>query len=372
MTHRPFRLLWIVCCAWFVAAPAHATKYAAEFLKIPVGARAVGMGGAFSAVADDATSPFWNPAGMVYLPYQEAFLQHAEQFGSLVNHNFASIVWPMTSGDERRSAFGVSLTWVGVDDIPVTPRPGGLRPGIDFLDFGRDNDQTTNDPGQLNGVWDPGERLLITSDDLFLASSTDLALSVSYARQRGRHLAWGGSVKFVRQSLPDTLPGEHVTSFGAGLDAAVLWMPSDAITLSGVLHDVTTTYLTWSNGVREFVSPNLTTGSAINFYPAKEHALTWGTDLAWDFEGRELDSQLKLGFLNADLRTGLEYWYRSTLALRGGLNGKDLDFGAGVRYRHFGVDYAAALHRFFAKDDPDFPDDHNLETTHQLSASFSW
>jgi hypothetical protein len=111
---------------------------------------------------------------------------------------------------------------------------------------------------------------------------------------------------------------------------------------------------------------------AINFYPATGHALTWGTDLAWDFENRNLDSQLKLGVVNADLRTGLEYWYHNTLALRSGLNGKDLDFGAGVRYRHFGADYAAALHRFFAADDPAFPDDHNLATTHLLSASFSW
>jgi hypothetical protein len=108
--------------------PAGATKYAGEFMKIPVGARAVGMGGAFTAVADDATSPFWNPRGMVYLPYKEAFLEHNEQFGSLVNHNFGSAVWPMKSGEERARALGFSATWVGIDDIPVTPRPGGSSP----------------------------------------------------------------------------------------------------------------------------------------------------------------------------------------------------------------------------------------------------
>ena len=372
MTSKPSRVLLAVSYALFLATPAAATKYAAEFLKIPIGARAVGMGGAFCAVADDATSPFWNPAGMVYLPYKEAFLQHAEQFGSLVNHNFGSTVFPMKGDGDSRSALGVALTWVGVDNIPITPRPGGLRPGIDFDDYGPDNNYATPDPGQSNGRWDPGERLLITSDDLFFASSTDLALSVSYARQRGKHVAWGGSIKFVRQSLPDTLVGEHVTSFGAGADAGLLYMPNDAITFGAVMHDLTTTYLTWSNGTRELVAPNLTTGTAINFYPAQGHALTWGTDLAWDFEGRKLDSELKLGFLNADLRAGLEYWYRNTLALRSGLNGKDLDFGVGVRYRHFGADYAAALHRFFAADDPAFPDDHNLETTHLLSATLSW
>ncbi|MCE9627271.1 MAG: hypothetical protein K8R56_05060, partial [Candidatus Eisenbacteria bacterium] len=164
----------------------------------------------------------------------------------------------------------------------------------------------------------------------------------------------------------------NVTSVGAGLDAAIIYMPTDAVTMSAVMNDLTTTYLTWSNGTREFVSPNLTTGASFNFYPGSGQALTWGTDLSWDFEGRDLDSQLKLGIINADLRTGFEYWYRNTLALRSGLNGKDLAFGAGVRYKHFGADYAASLNRFFAKDDPAFPEDHNLETTHLLSASFSW
>src|SRR5580765_3922449 len=371
MGTKPIRVLLAACLSVAVAAPAGATKYAGEFMKIPVGARAVGMGGAFTAVADDATSPFWNPAGMVYLPYKEAFLEHNEQFGSLVNHNFGSAVWPMKNSEERRSALGVTATWVGIDDIPITPRPSGLKPG-DWYDYGTDNDPTTPGNGQGNGVWDPGERLLITSDDLFMASSTDLAFGLSFARQRGRHWAWGGTLKFVHSSLPDTLPGQHVTSFGAGLDAGALYMPTDAVTLSAVMHDLTTTYITWSNGTRELVSPNLTTGAAINFYPGANHALTWGTDLAWDFEGRKLDSQIKLGAINADLRLGLEYWYKSTLALRSGLNGKDWNFGLGVRYKHFGADYAASLHRFFAASDPDFPDDHNLETTHLLSASFSW
>ena len=39
--------------------------YAAQFLKIGPSARAVGMGGAFTAVANDAASIYWNPAGIV-------------------------------------------------------------------------------------------------------------------------------------------------------------------------------------------------------------------------------------------------------------------------------------------------------------------
>ena len=35
-----------------------------QFLKIPVGARAKGMGGAFVGVADDPSAVFWNAAGI--------------------------------------------------------------------------------------------------------------------------------------------------------------------------------------------------------------------------------------------------------------------------------------------------------------------
>jgi len=364
---RPSLLLAV---AFFTPATVHATKYAGEFLKVQPGARAIGMGGAFVAVADDATAPYWNPAGMVYLPYREVLPQHSEKFGSLVNHDYLGAVFPLGGPKGKQQAVGLGFMRLAIDDIPVTPRPGDLRPGQDFQDYGPDNDESTPDPGQGNGVWDPGERLL--NLDLYQASSSDMALLLSYARHRGPHWAFGGNVKFVRQSLPDTIPGENVTSFGAGLDVGVLYMPTDAVTIGVVVHDLTTTYLAWSNGVREIVVPTLDTGAAFNFYPADRHSLTWALDLAWGFERRTLDAQIALGGQTWDVRTGLEYWYRNTFALRSGLNGKDLAFGAGVRYKHIGVDYAASLHRFIASDDEDFPGDQNFDATHLVSASFSW
>jgi len=359
--------------ASLLAAPsAHATKYAGEFLKVPVGARAVGMGGAFTAVADDATAIWWNPAGMIYLPYKEVLPQHAEKFGSLVNHDFMGFVLPLKGPPSKQSALGIGLLRLAVDDILITPRPGSLQPVSGFQDYGTDGLPNTYDAdgSEGDGTWQAGERILAI--DSYLANSSDLALLLSYARHDGPHWVFGGSVKFVRQSIPDTLFGEKVTSFGAGLDAAVLYMPMDAATIGVTVHDLTTTYLSWGNGTRELVRPTLDMGAAFNFYPAERHALTWSIDIGWGFEGRQFDSQLKLGEVTAEFRTGLEYWYKNTFALRTGANAKDLTFGAGVRYKHIGVDYASQLNRFFASDESDFPNDTNLDTTHMVSASLSW
>ena len=48
------------------ATTAHAADFAAAFLETGLGTRGLGMG-AFVAVADDASSPYWNPAGLARL-----------------------------------------------------------------------------------------------------------------------------------------------------------------------------------------------------------------------------------------------------------------------------------------------------------------
>jgi hypothetical protein len=364
-------LLFLLAFSLLHVAPARATKYAGEFLKIPVGARAIGMGGGFSAVADDATAPYWNPAGMVYLPYREVTAQHDWRFGNLLVHDHLAGVMPLGGAPGKKAAIGFTLIRLATDDIPVTPRPGDLRPG-EFLDYGQDGQPGTFDYGEGDGRWEVGERLLLPPDRIFMASSSDMAALISYARQHGPHWAYGVNLKFVRQSIPDTIPGEHATSFGAGLDAGLLYMPTDAITLSASCHDLTTTYLAWSNGTHEQIAPTLDTGIGVNFFPAPRHAITFGLDLAWGFERRSLDSQISLGGQTWDIRTGLEYWYANMVALRAGAFGKDLTLGAGVRYKQFGADYAASMTRFFASDNPDFPSDTSFDPSQLISIGWSW
>ena len=52
--------------------------FAAQFLKIGTSARAIGMGGAFTAVANDATAMYWNPAGMVEINRTQVTLNNVK------------------------------------------------------------------------------------------------------------------------------------------------------------------------------------------------------------------------------------------------------------------------------------------------------
>lgn len=61
------------------------------FLRIPVGARAVAMGKAYSALADDASAPYWNPAGVVRTPgLRNFYASHVEYTAGIDLDYFAA------------------------------------------------------------------------------------------------------------------------------------------------------------------------------------------------------------------------------------------------------------------------------------------
>jgi hypothetical protein len=64
-----------------------------SFLKIGVGARAVGMGEAFVAVANDPSAIVWNPAGLASILRQEVQFSHTE-WPADINYDFLIYVMP--------------------------------------------------------------------------------------------------------------------------------------------------------------------------------------------------------------------------------------------------------------------------------------
>lgn len=87
---------------------------AAPFLEIGVGSRAVGMGGAFVAVANDATAIYWNVAGIAKLLRNEVTLIHTEWLAD-TNFDFAGFVFSIG----QYGTLGASITSFSMGDMKV-------------------------------------------------------------------------------------------------------------------------------------------------------------------------------------------------------------------------------------------------------------
>ena len=83
----------------------------AQFVKIPVGARANGMG-AYAAVANDLTSIYWNPAGLAEVKYMAGNFSYSSWFSDF-QQSFAAMSLPI--GDYFTSA--LSFNTFGCDKI---------------------------------------------------------------------------------------------------------------------------------------------------------------------------------------------------------------------------------------------------------------
>src|SRR6266487_6212781 len=99
---------------------------AANFLKLGVGARALAMGEAYSAVADDANALYWNPAGLTRIYHAEATFMHAAYLANSF-YDYA--------------AYGTHLG-----------KHGALGAGVQYFSAGRitQTDVTGNDVGDFS------------------------------------------------------------------------------------------------------------------------------------------------------------------------------------------------------------------------------
>jgi hypothetical protein len=156
---------WILIAAAFFSAEASAQKVtkvgttAAKFLAIPVGARALGMGGAFVAVANDASAMYWNPAGMAGLFQSEAVFAHANWLAD-IDFNYGGVVVPM--GDI--GMVGVNFTSLSMAEM----------------------ERTTEDRPEGTGQF-------------FSAGS--FAIGVSYAKRLAEWFSIGGNVKYINEHI---------------------------------------------------------------------------------------------------------------------------------------------------------------------------
>ena len=94
---------------------------AAQFLKIGIGSRAIAMGGAFSAVSDDATALYWNPAGLSRATRNEILLDHQDWILD-VDLDFVGALFKTPFGSLGAA---ISALHMGEMDVTTTRNPEG-------------------------------------------------------------------------------------------------------------------------------------------------------------------------------------------------------------------------------------------------------
>ncbi len=88
---------------------------AAKVLNIPVGSRALAMGGAFVSMANDATAMYWNPAGMAQLNKAEFVFMHSNWMAD-IKFDYVGLVIPLG----LMGNLGINFTAMTMDEMDIT------------------------------------------------------------------------------------------------------------------------------------------------------------------------------------------------------------------------------------------------------------
>ncbi len=277
---------------------------AAQFLKIGAGARPIGMGSAYTALATDILSVYWNPAGLSRIGgYGEAIFNHSAWLAD-TKYNFAA--FSINMSDFGAVAFQVIS--FSTPDQPV---------------------RTIEQPEGTGQTWD----------------ANSIALGISYAKSLTDRFSIGFSGKYVGERI------FNANSMGVAFDL-------------GILYDTPIENLSLGATVANFGSKMRMTGRDlfINHDPIEDAGTVEAVPAEYRTDSYHLPLNLKFGLawkamnnenftvlLAADgiqandnapsLNTGMEIGVKNIVYLRAGFKSLFLDeseesftFGAGLRY----------------------------------------
>lgn len=223
--------------ALVAAASAQADDY--HYINMLVGERAAGMGGAYSAVADDAGGLFHNPAGIVYAPgaslsgsmnaYQETSTRYEAVLGGQYD-------WQRSSGTLLPNFFGIVQ--------PLGPGMFGFSYAVPNS-IEEDQDQIFNNIATSLGTADSFIINFNNRDNTY-------QFGPSYAYQLSDRLSVGATLYFhyrQQQRISNTLltyPGDRVWSNeyyeleekGVKPIIGLMWSPLDKVALGASVSQV--------------------------------------------------------------------------------------------------------------------------------------
>lgn len=131
----------------------------AVFLKIPAGAKGIAMGSAFTSIADDGSSMFWNPGNAAQESKITLFLHHTPWLPGLT-YNYLGFAFPIKS----YGIIGLNIISLRTDDIEITT--------VDYQ---------------------------MGTGETYTAAST--AVGITYAKKLTNRFSIGGNVKYISERI---------------------------------------------------------------------------------------------------------------------------------------------------------------------------
>jgi len=290
----------------------------AQYLKIGIGARAVGLSDSVVAVVDDSTATYWNPAGLAYIEGTD--------------FTFSDVEW-LADIRVMNGTFGHKFGFGTV---------GGI---FTLVNVGTMTRRTVEKP---------------EGDGTF--SCQDMVIGGSYARWLIPQFAFGGTVKYLREKI------YNYSASGIAFDVGLIYITGFRTLKMGI--SITNfgpdmryggSYLEQQKDKQTDVEKKFDSfslpvavrlGIAYTFFEGNPtHNLTVSADTVTPNDGQE------------KISVGAEYWIKNMLALRagwfsepskfGGFNPRTFSFGAGVKVSKIRIDYAYSsygdldmVHRF--------------------------
>lgn len=185
---------------------------AAEFLRVGAGARAMGMGDAFTAVAEGPEAAYWNPAGLAHSRSLEFGYTRSELAGGL-HHDYAALATPV---DALGGSLALSLTHLSVEKIDrvdnLNRAQGTFAPHAEVVALSYGREFLTDDP-EAGARQYFGQRWE-TRHDIRVPRERE-----TFELWRGQ-LAVGGTGKF----LTETLGTRRASTFA--FDAGAMFKPA--------------------------------------------------------------------------------------------------------------------------------------------------
>ena len=295
---RKFFLFYIFFL-WAQSLWAQTPKYSNEFLSLGLGARGLAMGNSMTAITDDVTAAFWNPAGLSRMSKKHQLgLMHAEYFAGIAKYDYAGIGYKVND----RSTVAFSYIRFGVDNIMNTTELIDHQGNLDY-------------------------------DRITYFSAADNAFLLSYAHQFEKMdgFSIGGNAKIIHRKI-----GKFAGAYGFGLDFGLQYHKK-GWQVGMMAKDVTSTFNAWQytltdevirvfqetgndipeNGL-EITLPKMIIGGAKRVEFGKGFNSTFSLDMDFTFDGKR-NTLVRSNVVSMDPHFGMEFAYKNVVALRAGI-----------------------------------------------------